>query len=208
MISEQEYEQLKNRNTAKVVQTVLPGQKHVSFANRGGEFEADLDSTHFYYKTCRMAKVEKNPVEWCYTNKGTYDYLKATNSDVAAVTVTGKFIKKQKSDVDYSGVAMGKHIEFDAKQTKGKSLPFGNIERHQIENLHLTEKIGGIAGLMIFFSELNRVFFASASFVAKRIDEMIFENGRKSLSLADLEENALEIPIQNNLVDWFQVLIK
>lgn len=40
------------------------------------------------------------------------------------------------------------------------------------------------------------------------MDESIFSGGRKSLAVADLEKSAVEIPIQNGLIDWVSVLIR
>lgn len=189
------------------MQQNLPGTKHISHAHLGRDLEDLLKRTHAVYRAKNLADIEKNPVEWTYTAKSQYDALKSNVShDLVAVTNTKRYIKKVKSNIDFSGVAKGKFAGFDAKQTKEKSLPLKHIQPHQLENLLKKEKCGGIAGFMILFSSLNRLFFVSASVVDAAVIEMLYKKGRKSLSFSDCEQRGKEIEIKGNLADWLAVL--
>ena len=100
----------------------------------------------------------------------------------------------------------GRAISFDAKEIKGKSLHLGNIESHQIETLRQAEEAGAISGLMIMFSDLQRVFFVPASVVEKVHLEMLYSKGAKSLSLSLCESDGREIQIVGGLVEYLEVI--
>lgn len=190
-----------------MTQPTLPGQKTISHAHLGRDLEDLLSRTHETYKIQNVADIEKNPVEWRYCGKSEYDKLSAARADLVAVTNNGRYIKRVKSDVDFAGVAKGRFVTFDAKETVDKNLALSRIQDHQLRTLLQKERCGGIAGLMILFSSLDRLFFVSASIVDRATIEMLYKRGRKSLSLVDCEVKGKEIPIKNNMVDWLKILL-
>lgn len=188
-------------------QVELPGIKHVSHANRGKEFEKLLAKTHHYYAVKKLAFVQQNPVEWRYVSKSQYDTFRDSTYDFVAKTNRGLYLKKFKSTVDFSGVIKGgKMAIFDSKQITGKSLPLGNIPDHQIKTLRQSEECGAISGILLMFSDLNRVFFLSATVIERACVEMLYKNGRKSISLANCESEGVEIPVAGGLVEWLTIL--
>jgi recombination protein U len=190
-------------------QPTLPNLNRANHAHLGREFERLLEASHEEYKVRKLAIIEKNPIEWKYCGRSDYDYLSQNRSaDLTAKTNTGRFIKRAQSDVDYSGTLKGgRSINFDAKQTGGKSFPLSNVEKHQIRNLREKAEMGAISGLMIYFTELERIFFVSAQAVAKIYDAII-TGGRKSLSIEYCEGEGVEIPKRGNQIDWLKVLNK
>lgn len=196
--------------SGRAEQQVLPDTKVVSHSNLGKELEDALNRTHHRYAMQRVAHVSQNPKNWAYTSKEKYDYLKQTVKSVVAQTADGKYLQAKKSNIDFSGNAGARHVAFDAKQTKGKSFPLKNVERHQIEKLLLTEQSGGIAGLIVWLSDVHRVFFVSASMLDKAVIEMLFKQGRSSISLQQFEDEAAEIPVKRDLreVDWLPVIVR
>ncbi len=190
-------------------QQTLPTVKRANHSNRGRALEDALERTHHFYAVKKLACMRKQPNEWTFASRAKADlFARHGLHRNFATTGDGRTIVRQKSDVDFIGCASGKYVAFDCKSTKEKSFSFTGMQRHQLENLLATERAGGIAGLMIEFSSVGRVFFAAASFIESRYMEMLFKGGRKSISFADLETNAIEIPVRNNLVDWLEKLVK
>ena len=190
-------------------QQSLPTIKHISHSNLGKELEDALNRTHHRYAIQKLAHIKQNPKKWAYSAKAKYDYLiKIGAGGCVARTSDGKYLQAKKSDVDFSGNVGSHHIAFDAKQTKGKSFPLRNVERHQVEQLLLTEQTGAVSGLMIWMSDVHKVFFVKASTVEKAIIEMLFKQARSSISLKQMEDDAVNIPINKDLreVDWLPVL--
>jgi recombination protein U len=200
---------IKEWRTETQTQPVLPGQKKsASKSNLGKSFEMLLETTHHNYRVKKIASISRNPVEWVYCDRKTYEYLKRAGGDLTAQTATGRYIKKVSSAVDFSGVALGgRHIEFDCKQFQNKSFPLANVKSHQLRRIVDAAACGSISGLMLYFSDLNRVFFVRAVYVAECVNEMLLKNGKKSISLAQCETNGVEIPVKNGLVDYLAVLV-
>ncbi|HEY8560474.1 MAG TPA: Holliday junction resolvase RecU [Pyrinomonadaceae bacterium] len=189
-----------------MTQPNLPGAKSANHAHLGRDLEDLLSRTHEYYRARGMADMEKNPVEWKYISKFEYDKLKAARADIVAVTNNNRYIKRVKSDVDFAGVGYGRYFTFDAKETAEKNLPLSRVAEHQLRTLLKKEQCGGVAGLMILFSSVNRLFFVPASVVDAATVEMLYKKGRKSLSLDDCVAKGKEIQIAGNLADWLKVL--
>jgi recombination protein U len=191
------------------IQPDLPGQKHISHAHRGRSLEDLLDRTHAKYEREKKASIEKNPVEWRYTDKNKYDYLcQNSKFDVVARTNTGRYLVRKKSDVDYSGVVapVGRFFTFDAKETAVKNFSLQGLEKHQLETLEAKDRIGALAGLMVYFSSLNRLFFLHVKFVREAEDARLFKRGAKSIPLKTFEEIGREIPTRGDVADWYSVL--
>ena len=201
--------QLFDGNESKIEQPHFAGIKTVSHSNLGKELENALNRTHHRYAIQKLANIKQNPKTWVYSTKSKYEYL-TLNSAGATVARTGdgKYLQAKKSNIDFSGNFGPIHIDFDAKQTKGKSFPLKNVERHQAEQLLLTEQTGGISGLIIWMSELNKAYFVKASTLDTAIIEMLFKNGRSSISLKRMEDEAVRIPVKADLreVDWLAAI--
>lgn len=191
-------------------QPTLPGAKHVSHSNLGATLETMVDTANHYYKVKNIAHITKNPVEWRYTNLSQYKALANARADLAAVTNTGRFIKRVKSDVDFSGSVKtaggGRYICFDCKQFQGKSFPLANVEDHQIRTLADFAKCGAISGLLLLFTDLNRAFFVSAQLVDECAAAMLYKGARKSLSLLQCENDGIEIYSNAGIFDYLAAM--
>lgn len=178
-------------------------------ANLGKDFEADLERTHHMYAIQKRASIERNPEEWRYTSAGQYAKLAQKAPTITAKTANGLYLVKVRSDVDYSGVAMGRAVAFDAKQIQGKSFPLGNLSEGQLRKLMAMDAAGAIAGIMIRFTDAGgRVFFVPAKVLDDVTIKMLYHGGRKSLALADCEERGIEIPTSRNLIDWLPTITR
>lgn len=189
-------------------QNTLPNLKAVqSHSRRGLSFESELEKTHKLYEFQKFGKIEKNEKVWSYASPAERANILKTNCRaITAVTDNSRVLITRKSKPDFSGHILGRYIEFDAKETKGKSLPFANISRHQIEQLLRTQATGGISGLMIHFSELERCFFLPATEVDTLYIEMLYKRGAKSIPLAVCETNGVEVVKNQNLWNWFEAM--
>lgn len=117
----------------------------MSYANRGKWLENVITNVNWNYEKLSKAVIRKVP------------------TDIAYNTRTGKAFFKAKGMVDFVGISNGKMIAFDAKNTKGASVPFKNIQDHQVDYLLKVEEQGGKAFLLIYFEEYQELYKLSIS---------------------------------------------
>ena len=167
--------EVKKERTAKKSKTELS----ISSANRGMDFENDINLSNEYYKSKGICLITKRPTP---INVVKVDYSQGAK-------ITHAYFETQ-STTDYNGVYKGKYIDFEAKNTKNKtSFPLNNITHHQIEHLKMVIYHDGIAFFIIQFESLNKVFLLDASYVIH-----FYENAeRKSIPLSCFIENGIEI---------------
>lgn len=119
----------------------------------------------------------------------------------------------EKSTVDYIGCYKGRYICFDAKECEVTSFPLKNIHHHQLVHLKQANETGGIAFLIIFmgktgkyyrlmFNEIEKFFieYAGEKIPDDRIlyERLVQNASRKSIPLKFIEDNAKEIPFNDN----------
>ena len=81
----------------------------------------------------------------------------------------------------------------ELKSTKGKSLPYGNIKQHQIDDLKWCSEFAGvISGFVIEFDSLNECYFVEISL----FEQFKETNQRKSLPIDFCRKNGLKIEIE------------
>ena len=151
----------------------------ISSANRGMDFEKDINLSNEYYKDHDICLITKRPTP---INIVKVDYSKGAK-------ITHAYFEEQ-STTDYNGVYKSRYIDFEAKNTKNKtSFPLNNITKHQIEHLKRVIAHGGIAFFIIQFELLDKVFILDASFVIH-----FYEKGeRKSIPYSCFIESGVEV---------------
>lgn len=139
----------------------------ISSANRGMNFENDINLSNEYYIVNHICLITKRPTP---INIVKVDYSKGAK-------ITDAYFERQ-STTDYNGVYKGRYIDFEAKNTKNKtSFPLHNIPIQQINHLKNVLDFGGIAFFLIQFETLGEVYLLDASFVIN-----YYEHGeRKSI---------------------------
>ena len=151
----------------------------ISSANRGMNFESDINISNEYYKDHDICLITKRPTP---INVVKVDYSKGAK-------ITHAYFEEQ-STTDYNGVYKGRYIDFEAKNTKNKtSFPLNNITKHQIEHLKRVINHGGIAFFIICFQIKNEVYLLDASFVI----EFYEKGGRKSIPYNVFKEKGVLI---------------
>lgn len=148
----------------------------VNYRNRGKWFEKAIEQTNTVYKRKGLAIVDKIATPINYNPR------------------TKKAFYESKSTVDFIGCdSTGQMIAFDAKEVSGKSLPFANIQQHQIDYLLNVNKLGARAFFLIFFKFDNSCYRLDIN------DYLIYKqtSDRKSIPFEWITNNAKEIVSKN-----------
>lgn len=161
------------------------GKTKPDFSNRGMSLEEDLNITNQFYLDTGVAVVHKKPTPVQIVD---VDYPKRS----AAVIKEAYF--KQASTTDFNGVYRGRHIDFEAKETKNKtSFPLNNVHQHQVDHMKAVEQHGGICFLIIKFAPLDQVFLLPSTGLFLYWDDQC-NGGRKSIPYSYIEKEGIHIP--------------
>lgn len=157
-----------------------------SYSNRGKTLEDDLNESNAYYLSHNIAVIHKKPVPIQIVN--------VNYPSRSAAVITEAYFRTP-STTDFNGVWNGKYIDFEAKETKSKtSFPLQNIHEHQIEHMKNVTKQDGIAFLIVGFTSLERYFVVPYDIISQKWARMK-DGGRKSIALAEFENEATEIEL-------------
>ncbi len=183
-----------------VQQTKLPKKSNPTFSNRGKSLEDELNETNEYYLSRQLAVIHKKPVPIQIVN------VKYPARSAAVIT---EAYFKTPSTTDYNGVYNGIHLDFEAKETKNStSFPLQNIHEHQMTHMKNVCVHGGLSFFIIKFTILDRYFLISYDSFEKYWVRMI-EGGRKSVTIAEFEKDAIELkPGFNPRLDFLPALPK
>ena len=166
----------------------------VNYGNRGMTLEDDINTTNEFYRLTDKAIIYKKPTP-ITISKVVY------NSKKERVITEAYF--KIPSTTDYNGIYKGKYIDFEAKETKLKYFPLINIHNHQIDHLKKINKHGGIAFLIVRFTNLNETFYLDIKDLTYYLD-----NVKKSyVSHSFFESNGYKIQEKYNpRIDYLSVV--
>ncbi|MFV8828323.1 Holliday junction resolvase RecU [Alkalihalobacterium sp. APHAB7] len=152
--------------------------KKETFSNRGMTLEEDLNDTNAYYLSRGIAVIHKKPTPLQIVQ---VDYPKRS----AAVIKEAYF--KQASTTDYNGVYRGRHIDFEAKETRNKtSFPLQNFHLHQIEHMKQVLDQQGICFIILRFTLLDEIYYLNASHLVEYYENQ--KDGRKSIPKAEIAQ--------------------
>ena len=146
---------------------------------RGSNLEELINRTNRQYFDDELAVIQKLPTS-----------IKPVELDSAKGVITLAYFD-EKSTVDYMGNVQGIPICFDAKETSKTSLPIANIHEHQIQFMERFINQGGLAFILVNFTDIDR-FFLLRFDVIKQYWDGAKEGNRKSIPLSAFDE-ALEI---------------
>ncbi|WLV25941.1 Holliday junction resolvase RecU [Aciduricibacillus chroicocephali] len=176
------------------------GSTSQGYGNRGMTLEEDINATNAFYRSTGRGLIHKKPTPVQIVN---VHYPKRT----AAVITEAYF--KQPSTTDYNGVYKGRHIDFEAKETKNKtSFPLSNIHEHQIAHMEAVIKQEGICFMIIRFASLGKTFYFSAESLLESWAKHL-QGGRKSISYNYIEEAGHLIPFGYQArIDYLSIVDK
>ncbi|MFZ3578136.1 Holliday junction resolvase RecU [Virgibacillus sp. DJP39] len=167
------------------------------YSNRGMTLEEDINITNSFYLDSDIAVIHKKPTPVQIVN---VNYPKRS----AAVITEAYF--KQASTTDYNGVYKGKHIDFEAKETKNKTrFPLANIHQHQHKHMRSIVNHGGISFLIIRFAQLEETYFLPAEVLFNLWDKLSSE--KKSIPYEDIKNNGYLIPFHyQKRIDYLAII--
>ncbi|MEI3610758.1 Holliday junction resolvase RecU [Pseudogracilibacillus sp. SO30301A] len=172
--------------------------RSATFSNRGMSLEEDINVTNQFYLETNKAIIHKKPTPIQIVK---VHYPKRS----AAVITEGYF--QSKSTTDYNGIYKGKHIDFEAKETKNKTLfPLVNIHEHQFQHMNAILNHNGICFVIIRFTELNETYFINAEILLSYWEQML-QGGKKSIPYQIFKEQGHLIPFTYQArVDYLKVI--
>ncbi|MBU5265447.1 Holliday junction resolvase RecU [Virgibacillus proomii] len=170
------------------------------FGNRGMTLEEDINDTNTYYLATKKAVIHKKPTP--------VQIVRVNYPKRSAAVITEAYFK-QASTTDYNGVYREKYIDFEAKETKNKTLfPLANIHDHQIEHMKAVVEQGGISFMIIRFSTLDETYFFLAEKLFKHWNVKL-NGGRKSIPYKTIQQQGYLIPFQYKArVDYLAIIDK
>lgn len=160
---------------------------------RGSTLEELINLTNEKYRANRLALIQKIPTP-----------IKPINIDQSTRHITLAYFE-QKSTVDYIGTVQGIPVCFDAKECATDTFPLQNVHEHQIQFMKEFEQQGGVAFLLIYYS--NRDYFYYLRFKELlTFWERAQQGGRKSFRYEELAPN-YEISTHNGVfVHYLEML--
>lgn len=166
-----------------------------NYANRGMSLEEDISLSNEYYRINDQAIVYKKP---------TPITIAKVNYPSRCEAVIKEAYFKTPSTTDYNGIYKGKYIDFEAKETKSKTIfPLNNIHKHQIKHLEAIIKHGGIGFLIVRFTVLKATYLLPA----EKLLNFINTNSRKSIPLEYFKKEGYIIKDKYNpRVDYLEIL--
>jgi len=93
----------------------------------------------------------------------------------------------QKSTVDYIGNIQGIPVCFDAKETARNAFPLNNIREHQMQFMEKFHALAGIAFLLVYFTERDRIYLLGFDTLKEYWRKSIEGTGRKSIPFEDFD---------------------
>jgi len=187
------------KNKSRTINAVNP-LENKTFGNRGMSLEEDINTTNQYYLEANKAVIHKKPTPVQIVN---VNYPKRS----AAVITEAYF--KQASTTDYNGIYRKKYIDFEAKETKNKTLfPLANIHDHQIEHMKSVVLHGGICFLIARFRYYNETYYLPFEKLLLFWNDKL-DGGKKSISYQQMKEEGYLIPFKYQArVDYLAIIDK
>ena len=143
---------------------------------RGSAFESLINSTNEYYRTKGLALVQKIPTP-----------IVPLKFDSERKLITEAYFEKD-STVDYIGVVQEIPICFDAKECQTDTFSLQNIHEHQFKFMSEFEAQGGVAFVLILFTERNDMYYMRFSELKKYV-ERVNEGHAKNFKYIELDDD-------------------
>ncbi|MBQ9764969.1 MAG: Holliday junction resolvase RecU [Lachnospiraceae bacterium] len=143
---------------------------------RGSGLEDLINYTIEVYREKKLALVQKIPTP-----------IKPIQIEKETRHITLAYFD-QKSTVDYIGVVQGIPICFDAKECATDTFPIANIHEHQVKFMEDYEGQGGIAFILINYTNRDEAYYMPFADIKRFYDRSI-TGGRKSFTYDEVDKN-------------------
>ncbi len=160
---------------------------------RGSDLEDLINHTNERYRENRLALIQKVPTP-----------ITPIEIDKASRHITLAYFG-QKSTVDYIGAVQGIPVCFDAKECKTDTFPLHNIQPHQIAFMGEFEQQGGVAFIILSFTERNETYYLPFDHVA-RFWRRMEDGGRKSFTYEEIDHSFAIRAHRDMYVHYLEVL--
>ena len=169
-----------------------------SYSNRGMSLEEDINVTNQFYIDTNKAIVHKKPTP--------IQIVEVNYPKRSAAMITEAYFQS-KSTTDYNGIYKGKHIDFEAKETKNKTLfPLANIHDHQFRHMEAINQHGGICFAIIRFHVYDETYFINSEIILTYWEQML-NGGRKSIPYQTFQNDGILIPFHYQArVDYLKII--
>ncbi|MCR5215311.1 MAG: Holliday junction resolvase RecU [Eubacterium sp.] len=144
---------------------------------RGSAFESLINSTNEYYREKGLALVQKIPTP-----------ITPLKFDSERKLITEAYFDKD-STVDYIGVVQEIPVAFDAKECKTDTFSLQNIHEHQYKFMEEFEKQGGVAFVLILFTERNDMYYLRFRELKEYFDRIKRDSHPKNFKYVELEDD-------------------
>lgn len=142
---------------------------------RGSTLEDMINYTNDLYREKKLALIQKIPTP-----------ITPVSIDKASRHITLAYFD-QKSTVDYIGAIQGVPVCFDAKECAADTFPLQNVHPHQVAFMREFEEQGGIAFLIIYFSQRDELYYLPF-FHLDAYWERMQQGGRKSFTYEEMDK--------------------
>ena len=112
---------------------------------------------------------------------------------------------EQKSTVDYIGAVQGIPVCFDAKESAVDTVPLQNIHEHQIEFMNDLERQGGIAFIILMYTQRDEIYYVPLKDINVFWQRMK-SGGRKSFTYEELDKSLRIVRKGEYLVHYLETL--
>lgn len=158
-------------------------------ANKGYEFESEIERTNEEYRELGIALIKKRPTPTVFRGKKL-------------------FFDRKKSTVDCEGVYQSRSIQFEMKaigDPDKKSMPIDMIEPHQYDHLIEASLHGAVCFLIVFMACTDKIYILPLERLkqAYRASE---EGGRKSIPISEFEEHGIVVNSGRVPIDYLEAL--
>ena len=144
---------------------------------RGSAFESLINSTNEYYRSKGLALVQKIPTP-----------ITPLKFDSSRKLITEAYFEKD-STVDYIGVVQEIPVCFDAKECRTDTFSLQNIHEHQFKFMSEFEEQGGVAFILILFTERNDMYYMRFKELREYIERVDRDGHAKNFKYNELNDD-------------------
>lgn len=141
---------------------------------RGSTLEDLINVTNEQYLEGHLALIQKIPTP-----------IKPIEIDKENRHITLAYFD-QKSTVDYIGVVQEIPVCFDAKECASDTFPMMNIHDHQMAFMEEFERQGGIAFIILYYTQRDEMYYVPFKDIKKFYDRER-RGGRKSFRFEEID---------------------
>ncbi len=162
---------------------------------RGSSFEEMINHTNEVYLERDLALIQKIPTP-----------ITPVKFDTESRHITLAYFDQQ-STVDYIGSVQGVPVCFDAKECAGQTFPLQNVHPHQIAFMKHMEEQGGIAFLLILYTDIEACYYMPLTELLGFV-ERSESGGRKSFRRDELDESYFLRDIRFPFIPYLEMLAR